>query len=243
MNLIIDIGNTLTKIAVFDGKEIKETFSVETLNTTVLNKIFIQNSQINSAVLSSVKKPDNKTLQFIKRRFPLLEFNNNTPIPIKIKYQTPDTLGPDRIAAVMGAISIYPQKNSLVIITGTCVTYNFISAKGEFMGGAISPGIIMRLKALHTFTEKLPLVKPKLPHKLIGDSTQESILSGVINGICKEIDGFIMEIQEQNPDLCVIISGGDMNYFEDKLKSSIFAVPNIILKGLNEILNYHDKTK
>jgi type III pantothenate kinase len=145
----------------------------------------------------------------------------------------------DRLAAAIAGATLYPGSNVLVIQAGTCITYEFINAQGEYIGGAISPGIQMRYKAMNTFTGKLPLIEHKKFDGLIGQTTEESILSGVNNGILAEVDGIINAYKSQYPDLTIILSGGDADFFVKQLKNSIFAVPNIVLKGLNIILDFN----
>jgi type III pantothenate kinase len=163
-----------------------------------------------------------------------------TPLPVKNHYQTPKSLGKDRIAAVTGAWSMFPGRNILVIDAGTCITYDFINQQGEYPGGGISPGIRMRFKAMHTFTGKLPLIEPEDFDDLIGKSTTESLLSGVYNGVTGEIREIVRLYREKYGDVMVLITGGDHELLNNKLKISIFAVPDLVLLGLNEIFDYND---
>jgi len=149
-------------------------------------------------------------------------------------------LGKDRIAAVTGAWSMFPAKNILAIDAGTCITYDLITSNGEYLGGGISPGIRMRFQAMHTFTGKLPLVEPEDFDELIGRSTRESLLSGVYNGVMAEISELIRLYGKKFDDLTVILTGGDHVFLHNKLKISIFAVPELVLLGLNEIFDYND---
>jgi type III pantothenate kinase len=163
-----------------------------------------------------------------------------TPVPFTNRYKSPVTLGKDRIAAVAGAVSQFPGRNVLVIDAGTCITYDFINDRGEYFGGAISPGIRMRFKAMNTFTGKLPLIEPEEFDGFIGTTTGESMQSGVYNGISAEINGFITQYMDNFDDLVVIITGGDHQFLHNKLKISIFAAPDLVLLGLNEIFDYND---
>ena len=174
---------------------------------------------------------------------PLVILDENTPLPIKNLYETPATLGKDRLAAAVGARAIFPGKNVLSIDAGTCITYDFLTKDGEYLGGSISPGIRMRFRAMHAFTGRLPLVEPEDFTGLIGKTTAESLLSGVINGVCEEIKGLIARYNEQYEDLTAVITGGDHEYLHNKLKINIFAVPDLVLPGLNEILDCHDKDR
>jgi type III pantothenate kinase len=164
-----------------------------------------------------------------------------TDLPISHRYKTLDTLGADRIAGVVAVHALYPGKNVLLIETGTCITYDLISADGIYQGGGISPGLHMRFMALHTFTHKLPLIEPVSNPALLGDSTETSILSGVVNGLKAEVEGIISLYESNYENLTIILSGGNLDYFDKNLKNNIFAVPNIVLTGLNIILEFNDK--
>jgi type III pantothenate kinase len=169
-----------------------------------------------------------------------MELSALTNIPVTNFYKTPDTLGKDRLAGIVAAHSLYVKENVLVIDAGTCITYDLITTKGEYYGGSISPGLNMRFKALHTFTEKLPLVSLLNFEELIGTDTNTSILSGVINGLIAETDAIIERYKELYSALKIIICGGDAQFLVDRLKNSIFAVPELVLIGLNEILDYNE---
>ena len=240
MKLVLDFGNTLQKIAIFDENQILEMHAYKKLTLAKIQQI-ITNYPIKSAILSSVINYPEAIKIFLHKNFNFIEFNENTPIPILNKYITPQSLGKDRLAAAIAGNHLFPQQNVLVIIAGTCITYEFINKKGEYLGGAISPGISIRFKALHTFTEKLPLVEKKSKVSIIGNTTENSILSGVINGVFYEAKGVISKYTNNYTDLKIILSGGDMKYFDKILKSSIFAVSNIVLIGLNIILDFNAK--
>ena len=167
--------------------------------------------------------------------------DGHTKIPLQNTYKTPESLGRDRIALAVGANQLFPTNNTLVIDAGTCITYDFIDEKNNYLGGAISPGLQIRLNALHTFTEKLPLVTIKNGSELIGKTTEMSILSGVINGATAEVDGIIDRYKEQFGNLKTVLTGGDANYFVKTLKNNIFANSKVLLNGLNTILNYNAK--
>jgi type III pantothenate kinase len=174
------------------------------------------------------------------RYFPTTLFSAETKIPLKNLYRSVSTLGSDRIAASVGAYFLQPDKNFLVIDAGTCIKYNFTNAQNEYLGGGISPGIQMRLISLHEHTSKLPLVKlTEDPIDLIGENTEQSILSGVVNGVISEIDGIIDGYQNRFPGILVLLTGGDSEFLAKRLKNSIFAHQNLVLKGLNDILNYN----
>jgi type III pantothenate kinase len=170
----------------------------------------------------------------------VLVLNSTTPIPVSNCYKTPNTLGNDRIALVVGATVHYSGHNVLVIDAGTCITYDFINAEQEYLGGSISPGIRMRYSALHQYTSQLPMLKTEEKAALIGGDTEESIHSGVINGVLAEIDGVIQRYIEQYPDVKVVVTGGNVKLFDKGLKNTIFASPNLLMEGLNKILDYNE---
>ncbi|HQH18430.1 MAG TPA: type III pantothenate kinase [Bacteroidales bacterium] len=239
MKLIIDSGNTFVKTAIFDNKKLIYSQTTEQLSTDFLKNLF-HLYKINAAIISSVKKVPLAAINFIKKHTHFIELSASTPIPINNVYKTPETLGKDRLAGVIGAYYLFPQKTVLVIDAGTCITYDLINKKGEYYGGSISPGLKMRFNALHTFTQKLPLVSLKNINTLIGTNTNESILTGVINGYIAEIDGIIEQYKNYTAELIVVLCGGDTHFLVNRLKNSIFANPEIVLIGLNEILDYNE---
>ena len=182
-------------------------------------------------------------IRSISSKISLLQLDASTPLPFKNRYISKQSLGYDRIAAISGAIDIYPNNNVLVINAGTCITYDLITAENAYLGGGISPGIRMRFKSLHAFTSKLPFIEPNDEQKtdLVGADTEKSIMSGVLNGILAEVDGIIDRYKRKFPGLKIIVSGGDYKYFDRNLKNNIFATPNIVLKGLNSIHNFNEK--
>jgi type III pantothenate kinase len=238
--LIIDFGNTLQKLAVFDGKDLllKEVF--EHLTPRELNRFIDKNGPFHGIVLSSVANHSPELEKILSRSGKFVLLDSQTPVPVKNLYYSPETLGKDRIAAVTGAWSLFPGQNILTIDAGTCITFDLLTTNAEYLGGGISPGIRMRFKALHTFTRKLPLVEPEDFDELIGRSTRESLLSGVYNGVMAEISGLIRLYKEKFDDLTVILTGGDHLLLYNKLKINIFAVPELVLLGLNEIFDYND---
>ena len=243
MNLLIDIGNSFAKIAVFKGAELQLVEVVEELNWEAVKKVLANvPEKVNFVLLSAVKKYADELDDFFSNCFKqYIRLSHQTPLPLKLAYDTPTSLGMDRIAAAAGAQFHFPGGNVLVIDAGTCITYEFLDEKITYRGGAISPGIQMRLKALHNFTDQLPLIEWKLPEavELIGKSTEQSILSGVLNGAIAEVEGIIHQYQEQFGAIQLIITGGDTTFFEKVLKKRIFADPNLVLQGLNQILQYN----
>ena len=238
LNLIIDQGNTFIKAALFrDGKlerkAIFEKFDIEEI------KSLLNSETPDGIILSSVT--NHNILKTLQDEFDdkVLQLSHEIPLPFRSRYTTPETLGLDRIALAAAAVARVPQQNCLVIDAGTCVTYDFIDKKGVYHGGAISPGLIMRYRALAHFTSRLPEIKHHRPQNLIGESTAESIRSGVTNGLIAEVEGTIARYQKRFPGIQVVITGGDMEVFEALLKNGIFAAPDFLLYGLNYILvNY-----
>lgn len=246
MNLIIDIGNTQAKLAVFQNEELHEVTTLEKdLSSEDITAFSAKFPSVDSAILCAVSDCDAALLSMLKGAYAFIEFSEHTPIPITNSYETPATLGKDRLAAAVGAHLLLPGKNVLVIDFGTCVTYDFVSSSNEYLGGAIAPGMEMRFKALHTFTGKLPLVAHKNQEDLIGKTTEESILSGVQHGMIAEVKGTIEAYSKQVDGLEVLITGGDLDFFNLAIsgKNDIFADPFLVLKGLNAILNYNDNTQ
>ena len=239
MNLIIDIGNTRTKLGVFGkGKLIRKGVLEKGWGVKEL-KAFIAKRKIENVALASVAGLDGKVEQFLKIYNYYLKLSASTPLPIRNTYKSPETLGNDRLAAVVGAYFLYPGKGCLVIDAGTCITYDFIDSKGIYHGGNIAPGINMRLKAMHTFTASLPLVERKNLVSLIGKDTNSSLLTGGQLGAMLEMEGFIKLYKEKFGPLNVILTGGDADYFANKMKTKIFVNSNLVLVGLNQILNYN----
>jgi len=238
-NLVIDVGNTLTKLAVFVNNELVYLEKVVQLSESVIERL-VANHQLSKAIVSAVGEFPAYIAEFISQRMPLLQFTHTTPLPIKNCYKTPATLGPDRLAAAAGANALYPTTNVLCIDSGTAITYDLVTADGHYIGGGISPGIEMRFKALNHFTAKLPLVSFNTTIPMVGNTTETSILSGVLNGILGEVDRYIDSISAQYSPLNVVFTGGDSFFFDKKLKNSIFVHPNLVLYGLNRILNYNE---
>lgn len=233
MNLVVDFGNSSAKIGIFEDQDLVEQHIFTTPGDL---KIFLQNFSADHFIISTVTKDATEVSSWATKIDSKLILNRDLPLPVRIQYSTPETLGVDRIAGVCGAQKMFPDANCLVIDAGTCITYDFLDEAGDFRGGGISPGLKMRFNAVHTFTARLPLVAPVDDVPLIGDSTETCIQSGVIHGAVSEIDGIIARYQQKFPELKVILSGGDTRFFENKLKGFIFAVPELVLSGLNSIL-------
>lgn len=240
MNLIIDVGNTRVKTAVFEKDSLLEVVVFDKSRIISEIKKIVKKHAVSSGIISSVASISSKKLQRLHEILPLHVVSYQTKTPFKNLYKTPKTLGVDRIAVATNAIKKYPNKNVLVVDAGTCIKFDFVNKKGEYLGGAISPGIEMRLQALKFFTAKLPKVKKENINYYIGKTTNESILSGVINGVGQEIDGVISQYKNEYGTLTVVLTGGDTNFLSNQLKSGIFANQNFLLEGLNELLIFNE---
>ena len=242
MNLIVDVGNTYVKLAVFqEHKLLWQQKLVPEDFPELVKKVFKDYPDIQTAIISSVGVLDQIYISLLTVFVEVHLLSHSTNIPFKNSYATPQTLGMDRVALTTAAFYHNPDANTLVIDAGTCITYDMINDYGEYLGGAISPGLRMRYKALHEHTSKLPLLKPENFHDIIGNSTDASIHSGVLNGICTEIDGVIGQYQSRFEDLTVILTGGDAQILSKRLKNTIFAHSNFLLKGLNYLLEYNKR--
>ena len=235
--LTIDIGNTLTKFAVFQNGEMLNFQSVERFESKHILEVLAQ-FRLDGYMVSSVAKlPDflHELLNNVKH----IKFDHHTPIPIINTYETPETLGLDRLALAVAATKLAPQTDVLVISAGTCITYDFITSKNEYIGGAISPGLRMRARALHEFTERLPMVD--LPTEIghCGTNSTSAIQSGILKGVQDEIEAKILFFEKKNPHGKIFLTGGDQNYLVNSIKNRTFAVSNMVLIGLNEILQHN----
>lgn len=243
MNLIIDQGNASSKVAVFDKGRLITSFVYKEFNVEAVTSL-LEKFDFTNGILSTVIDTDEELLRFLNvklKRFVFLD--EKVSLPVSVEYETPETLGRDRLAAVVGGIYLRPGQNLLIIDAGTAITYELVDSTGKFLGGNISPGMTTRFKALHTFTKKLPLLMEPEVVPLIGDSTKSAIQAGVVNGIIYEMDGYIDSLKKKYPDLFVFLTGGHSFYFETRLKNSIFADVNLVLIGLNRILEYNVEDK
>jgi len=193
--------------------------------------------QVDACMLSSVSAVDQEVMDALKQKVVhFMELTTETPIPVNNLYKTPETLGKDRLAAVVGAYSLFPGKDILVIDAGTALTIDFVDKEGNYHGGIISPGLNMRFRALHEYTKKLPFLSQTDEFEIIGDSTVSAITSGVQNGIIFEVDSYINQFVKKYPQLVTILTGGDVNFFVDKIKKYIFAEPNLVFFGLEKLI-------
>ena len=240
VNLCIDWGNTSIKAAIFNNDALQKqfTFSAEEAMEKVTS--IMGQYPADKAIICSVVKNSGELEHLVRSKIEkVVILDGNTNLPIYNGYLTTDTLGPDRLALVCAAHMQYPDKNNLVISAGTCVTYNFVTKNKMFRGGAISPGLQMRLNAMHTFTGKLPQVDMDGELIMLGYDTATCMRSGAAYGIAFEIDGMVNEYAATQPDFNAILTGGDAPFFASKIKSKIFADPDLLLKGLNLILNHN----
>jgi type III pantothenate kinase len=243
LRLCIDIGNSRTKIGVYDpGRQGKDEWiasrSERKLSADTLRQLLAE-FHINAAVLSCTRDYDPALAEVLGKLDRFIELDHCTPLPVLNHYASPQTLGKDRLAAVCGAHHLFPDENVLVIDAGTCITMDMIDSGGNYYGGSIHPGITMRYRALNNYTGKLPLVKRRLTEDLSGDTTESAITSGVQYAVIREIDGMIDDYRVKKGELKVIITGGDAPFFVSRLKSKIFAHSNLVLTGLSKILDHN----
>ena len=241
MNLVIDIGNTQVKAAVFELDTIREQIIFDEIIFLEEIQNIVKKHKISHCILSSVKETKQEYIELLQKIPFFIELSPITKVPFKNLYSTPNTLGIDRIALVVAAVSQFTKNNTLIIDAGTCITYDFVNSNDEYLGGAISPGIHIRYKSLHNFTSKLPELSKTEDYFLIGKSTSESIHSGVINGVINEINGVINQYQYDFRHLTVVLTGGDTKFLSKQLKNSIFANQNFLLLGLNKILTFNNQ--
>lgn len=234
-SLVIDAGNTQIKFAVFEGMVLKDTGVINIAEPELL-KAFV--ARVDLSVVSSVSLDVTGIIAFLDPLVPHI-ISSSTRLPFANKYATPETLGTDRLAAVAGGWGRFPGEHVLVIDCGTCITYDIITSGGDYLGGAISPGINMRLRAMHEFTQRLPLPTLEIPNSFIGNSTSSCLLSGAYYGAVNEINQTIARYELDFPGLKTLICGGDAGILEKQLKNNIFAAPNLVLEGLNQILYFN----
>jgi type III pantothenate kinase len=237
ITLAIDIGNTRTKAAVFNQNELMvEEFIYHPDDL----RLFIQTQHPKHAVMCAVGDGADELAEVILNyQIPLLRVTHKTAFPFVVQYKTPQTLGMDRIAGIAAAQYFFPRKNCLVIDAGTCITYDFLSKDDQFTGGAISPGLQMRLRAMHEFTHKLPYPELIWPEDFEGQLTNDALLSGVCFGVADEINGKIERYSQRYGTLQLLLSGGNTAMLAKHIKNNIFAVPSLVLVGLNQILLFH----
>ncbi len=245
VNLVFDIGNTFFKVAVFEEQNLLWTERYRQITEKLLQQILLKFKPA-TAIISSVQNKIFLWEAMLEQQLKTFRFHHQMAKSIKNHYQQPEKLGLDRLAAVVGAHFLYPKNSNLVIDAGTCVKYDWVDAEGNYYGGSISPGLKMRFKALKHFTKKLPLIEAETGFDLVsGNNTKAAILSGVQNGLRYEAEGFIKKLTQQDPQTNILLTGGDLNFFDTHLKSSIFAAsvkpePYLVLKGLNAVIHQQE---
>ncbi len=244
-SLVVDIGNSRTKIAVFKDRELIRTEAFAEVKPEKLESLIAEH-QVTSSILSSVTSFDEQLVGVLESNTRYIRFSSERSANIQVRYRTPQTLGLDRLAGVIAAHALYPGQNCLVIDAGTCITYDMVDSAGNYDGGSISPGLDMRLKAMHTFTGRLPLVEKTgdFPGG-VGKDTATSMLSGVLEGTWHEVRGFIEDYNTKNKGVQVLLCGGDAGFFDTRLKNSIFAHSVrtemlLVLIGLNEVIHHYN---
>lgn len=252
MNLVIDIGNTFAKCAVVADGEVVFAQAEPTLDPERVEVILRRYPAIDRAILSTTRHPDPALEAFLGRRVArFVRFEaGTTETPLQNRYATPRTLGADRLAAAVGAWGEAPGREILVVDFGSAITIDRVSAAGEYLGGNISPGLAMRFEALHRLTDRLPLCdvsagdgeESAREFVLTGANTRQAIESGVVVGIVHEIEGYIARLEAQNPEnepLALFFAGRDANFFAEKVKKTIFVIHDLVVRGLNRILEYN----
>jgi type III pantothenate kinase len=239
MILTVDIGNTRIKGAVFEGDKAIEflIFSKADIQKKI-EEILKNHSGITHLVVASVGNIDKNLFLHFQKEIEVWFVSHEDAFPFANNYATPKTLGIDRMVLAAGATLKFKGQNRLIIDAGTCVTYDFVDQNDVYHGGAISPGLRLRYESLHSFTEKLPLLTVEDPQGFIGDSTDQAIHSGVVNGLVFEINGFVDEYQSKFPNFIIILTGGDTDFLAKRLKNTIFANSNFLLESLNQIFQY-----
>jgi type III pantothenate kinase len=246
MNVIIDIGNTRTKIALFQKNTVIEKAIWEHLTLDELSA-WLQRHPVKNIILTASGQITEGVVQFLQKHYFFIQLDHTTLLPIVNDYGTPQTLGKDRLAAAVAANFLFPNKNCLYLDSGTCITYNFIDAKGHFKGGNIAPGLNMRLKAMHHFTAKLPLIVKNREgisiSDLVGKTTEQAMLNGAHIGLISEVEGFIQRFKKTYGSIKVILTGGDGAFLYQNIGyKQVIYEPDLVLIGLNQILNYNSST-
>jgi type III pantothenate kinase len=240
MNLVIDIGNSRTKFSIFNPAGMMLTVTDNNFGPSSITMLLSEFPGLDRAILSSTREYSPELKESLHSGFKIfIELNENTPVPLKNCYKTPETLGKDRLAAAVGANFLYPMTNLLIIDAGTALTFDLVTEEAEYLGGNISPGLAMRFKALNNFTGKLPLIQGHEKFPFWGDTTETAIRAGVQNGVLFEADAYIDHFKKIYKKIEVIFTGGDAKFFESKLKNSFFVHSNLISSGLNRILEYN----
>ena len=243
MNLIIDIGNSFVKVAIMDGDEIlwKERYS----SPQEFDALAIKGRwpQIARAIVASTAVDTLSVAEALREAgIEVLEMNSLTPVPIGNEYATPETLGVDRLAAAVAAVEVIGCRDCIIVDFGSAITIDFVK-DGIYRGGNISPGVEMRFRALHDYTKRLPKCQPTDEVLEMGRTTSQAIEQGVMQGIENEIRGYIEAFCKKNAKISIIFAGGDAIFFDKRIKNAIFAKCDLVITGLNRILDYNASTK
>jgi type III pantothenate kinase len=239
MLLAVDVGNSRIKMAVFEEDKLMRQFVCDISEFKEKTQFILSEfPEIDTIVVASVGKLEKNAFLPFENKAKLVFITNEYQFPFNNLYKTPSTLGIDRMILASGATLRYPNTNRLIIDAGTCITYDFVDEKNDYYGGAISPGIRLRYESLHNYTARLPLLTKRIPEKVIGNSTAESIHSGVINSVLFEIDGYIDYFKSQNANFIIILTGGDADFLAKRLKNTIFANSNFLLESLSQTFQY-----
>lgn len=242
MTLVLDIGNTRTKLGLFQGKTLLERL-VWTDWTVEQLLDYGNHSGVKRVMFCSVAEPDVDLAAQLTARWPTWELTHETPLPFVNAYQTPHTLGKDRLAAVAGAQALWPGEHCLVVDCGTCIKYELLTADGTYHGGNIAPGLKMRIRAMHEFTARLPEVPTMMPADFVGHSTETALQNGALRGAALEMEGFAQLFSRRTGSLRTVLTGGDADFLTPYLDiPNLIAQPDLTLFGLNHILNAQQRT-
>ncbi|MPQ48618.1 type III pantothenate kinase [Marinifilum sp. N1E240] len=240
LNLIIDIGNTQIKAAIFNAGIMLQLESSTETELLFAKDLLSRYNNVENVIVSSVREYPASLINYLKKKCDtVFFFNSELPIPLNNLYETKNTLGYDRLAACIGAFTKFQNQNILVVDAGTAITFDFVNEKAQYCGGCISPGINMRYKALHHFTSKLPQLSISNQFELIGKNTKDAISGGVQNGIIFEVDSYINKLKIDYPDLKVVLTGGDAPFLHRHIENKTVLDIDILLIGLNRILDFN----
>lgn len=235
MKLLLDIGNTLCKWAIADEQNIVESGFTVIFNECFIESLQAKGKQFDTIVACSVRTLSEQLEEYLSSKFTYRRIQYWQQLPLKIKYATPETLGMDRVVAAIGAYVLFPNKPLLVIDAGTAITIDYVSADAEFLGGNIAPGIQLRFKALHDYTDKLPLVNVKKDFPSIGFDTESAIRAGVQQGVANEIEAYIIKMKKSNPDVQIVLTGGDAGLLAGIIQEKLTVESNLIFTGIQEV--------
>ena len=240
--LVIDVGNSRMKMGLFAAGRILDRATAPHGDIAAVVQ-FLAGRSVGRTAIGSVAAPDEKFLEALRQRAPLMEISGNSSSPVRSRYTTLKTLGVDRLANIAGGASLFPQRAVLVIDLGTCITYDLVDELAVHQGGVISPGLRMRARAMHAYSARLPEVEPEEEPPFLGTDTASSLAAGVHHGLLMELQGYIAFFRQQRPGLAVVLTGGDALRYVRALKSGIFAHPTLTLIGLHALLHFHPDSR